>query len=177
MTGGWRVGKGFYRCCWLVCFSWVLIILSKMNTVYALEAHFRCTLNILAFGTVLMGAYCQPLSDVYPKGGARSWIIFLHGFSFPFLLRLLNNNGLPKNNHDISSKPSLSESSPLTFNSCLNLLKLSAIDTATSNPSFRSSSVTLIHCNLHELCDHVWSVTNTQKITEAWKLVGATEVR
>ncbi|KAK1368397.1 hypothetical protein POM88_034489 [Heracleum sosnowskyi] len=41
----------------------------------------------------------------------------------------------------------------------------------------RSSSVTPVHCNLRELRDRIGSVTNTQKVTEAMKLVAAAKVR
>ncbi|KAK1375133.1 ATP-synt domain-containing protein [Heracleum sosnowskyi] len=77
----------------------------------------------------------------------------------------------------VSTKPSLSEASPLSFSSCLNPFQLSNhTSTTISNPS-RSSSVTPVHCNLRDLRDRIASVTNTQKITEAMKLVAAAKVR
>ncbi|KAL8112841.1 ATP synthase gamma chain, chloroplastic [Apium graveolens] len=77
----------------------------------------------------------------------------------------------------VSSKPSLSDSSPLSFSSCLNPFQLSNhTSTTIANPS-RSSSVTPVHCNLRELRDRIASVSNTQKITEAMKLVAAAKVR
>ncbi|KAL8107751.1 ATP synthase gamma chain, chloroplastic-like [Apium graveolens] len=76
----------------------------------------------------------------------------------------------------VSSKSSLSESSPLSFSSCLNPFQLSNHSSTVSNPS-RSSSVTPVHCNLRELRDRIGSVSNTQKITEAMKLVAAAKVR
>ncbi|MCE7766553.1 hypothetical protein GQL56_28400, partial [Pseudomonas putida] len=45
-----------------------------------------------------------------------------------------------------------------------------------SNPS-RSSSVTPVHCGLRDLRERIDSVKNTQKITEAMKLVAAAKVR
>ncbi|KAI3716891.1 hypothetical protein L1987_68105 [Smallanthus sonchifolius] len=70
----------------------------------------------------------------------------------------------------VSSKPSLD------FKSFINPLQL-----PTSNPSnpnhANSKSSTSIHCNLRELRTRIDSVKNTQKITEAMKLVAAAKVR
>ncbi|XP_047337639.1 ATP synthase gamma chain, chloroplastic [Impatiens glandulifera] len=75
----------------------------------------------------------------------------------------------------VSSKPSsISDTSSLSFRSVLNPLQLPT--TPSSNPS-RSSSVSPIHCGLRELRDRIDSVKNTQKITEAMKLVAAAKVR
>ncbi|MCL7042263.1 hypothetical protein MKW94_004952 [Papaver nudicaule] len=74
----------------------------------------------------------------------------------------------------VSSKPSLSDpSSALSFRSALNPFCLPTYNSTT--PSTRSSSQ--ISCNLRELRDRIGSVTNTQKITEAMKLVAAAKVR
>ncbi|XP_062088424.1 ATP synthase gamma chain, chloroplastic [Humulus lupulus] len=77
----------------------------------------------------------------------------------------------------VSSKPSLSDASSLSSRSFLTPFQLpSQTSSPTPNPS-RSSSVTPIHCNLRELRDRIGSVKNTQKITEAMKLVAAAKVR
>ncbi|KAL3519463.1 hypothetical protein ACH5RR_017612 [Cinchona calisaya] len=76
----------------------------------------------------------------------------------------------------VSSKPSLSDSSALSFRASITPIQLPSNNSATSNPS-RSSSVTPIHCGLRELRDRIGSVKNTQKITEAMKLVAAAKVR
>ncbi|XP_019171848.1 PREDICTED: ATP synthase gamma chain, chloroplastic [Ipomoea nil] len=77
----------------------------------------------------------------------------------------------------VSSKPSLSNSSLLSFGSSLNPLQLPAQSSGGScNPS-RSSSVAPIRCDLRELRDRITSVKNTGKITEAMKLVAAAKVR
>ncbi|XWS19412.1 hypothetical protein CRYUN_Cryun31cG0013600 [Craigia yunnanensis] len=63
--------------------------------------------------------------------------------------------------------------------SCSNLTipyQLTSQSSATCNPS-RSSSATPIHCGFRELRDRIDSVKNTQKITEAMKLVAAAKVR
>ncbi|CAF2125390.1 unnamed protein product [Brassica napus] len=73
----------------------------------------------------------------------------------------------------LSSKPSLSDSSSLSFRSVLNPLPL---PNHNSSPS-RSSSVSPIQSSLRELRDRIDSVKNTQKITEAMKLVAAAKVR
>ncbi|XP_031127959.1 ATP synthase gamma chain, chloroplastic [Ipomoea triloba] len=73
----------------------------------------------------------------------------------------------------VSSKPSLSNSSLLSFGSSLNPLQLPAQSSAPS----RSPSVGPIRCDLRELRDRIASVKNTGKITEAMKLVAAAKVR
>ncbi|XP_059292923.1 ATP synthase gamma chain, chloroplastic [Lycium ferocissimum] len=77
----------------------------------------------------------------------------------------------------VSSKPSLSDSSALSFRSSVSPFQLpNHSSSGPSNPS-RSSSVTPIHCSLRDLRDRIDSVKNTQKITEAMKLVAAAKVR
>ncbi|NP_001312843.1 ATP synthase gamma chain, chloroplastic precursor [Nicotiana tabacum] len=77
----------------------------------------------------------------------------------------------------VSSKPSLSDSSALSFRSSVSPFQLPNHNTSgPSNPS-RSSSVTPVHCGLRDLRDRIESVKNTQKITEAMKLVAAAKVR
>lgn len=76
----------------------------------------------------------------------------------------------------VSSKSSLSDTSSLSFRSSVNPFQLPTHTSASSNPS-RSSSVTPIHCGLRELRTRIDSVKNTQKITEAMKLVAAAKVR
>ncbi|XP_057960631.1 ATP synthase gamma chain, chloroplastic [Malania oleifera] len=76
----------------------------------------------------------------------------------------------------VSSKPSLSEASSLSFCSSLSPFQLPAHNSATCSP-YRSSSVNPIHCSLRELRERISSVKNTQKITEAMKLVAAAKVR
>ncbi|KAJ8549739.1 hypothetical protein K7X08_033446 [Anisodus acutangulus] len=74
----------------------------------------------------------------------------------------------------VSSKPSLSDSSALSFRSSVSPFQLPNHNSSSpSNPS-RSSS---IHCGLRDLRDRIESVKNTQKITEAMKLVAAAKVR
>jgi F-type H+-transporting ATPase subunit gamma len=75
----------------------------------------------------------------------------------------------------VSSKPSLSDTTSLSFRSSLNPFQLPS-SPAANNPS-RSTSVTPIHCGLRELRTRIQSVKNTQKITEAMKLVAAAKVR
>lgn len=76
----------------------------------------------------------------------------------------------------VSSKPSLSGASPLSFRSCVSPFPLSTQNSTTSI-STKSSSVAQIQCGLRELRDRIDSVKNTQKITEAMKLVAAAKVR
>ncbi|XP_059662305.1 ATP synthase gamma chain, chloroplastic [Cornus florida] len=76
----------------------------------------------------------------------------------------------------VSSKPSLSDYSSLSFRSFISPFQLPTHNSSTSSPS-RSSSVNPIHCGLRELRERISSVTNTQKITEAMKLVAAAKVR
>ncbi|KAJ4703907.1 ATP synthase subunit gamma [Melia azedarach] len=76
----------------------------------------------------------------------------------------------------VSSKPSLPDSSSLSFGSFLNPFRLPSHNSTTTSPS-RSSSVTPVHCGLRELRERIDSVKNTQKITEAMKLVAAAKVR
>ncbi|CAF2042530.1 unnamed protein product [Brassica rapa subsp. narinosa] len=73
----------------------------------------------------------------------------------------------------VSSNPSLSDSSSLSFRSVLNPLSLPNHNISPS----RSSSVAPIQSSLRELRDRIDSVKNTQKITEAMKLVAAAKVR
>ncbi|XP_076941861.1 ATP synthase gamma chain, chloroplastic-like [Bidens hawaiensis] len=76
----------------------------------------------------------------------------------------------------VSSKPKLDSSSPLSFTS---FITPSPLPTSNSNhaPSRSSSSSSSIHCSLRELRTRIDSVKNTQKITEAMKLVAAAKVR
>lgn len=67
------------------------------------------------------------------------------------------------------------DTSSLSFGSFLNPFRPPHNSTP-NNPS-RSSSVTPIHCGLRELRERIDSVKNTQKITEAMKLVAAAKVR
>ncbi|XP_004232711.1 ATP synthase gamma chain, chloroplastic [Solanum lycopersicum] len=77
----------------------------------------------------------------------------------------------------VSSKPSLSESSALSFRSAVSSFQLPNHNlSGPSNPS-RSSSVIPVRCGLRDLRDRIDSVKNTQKITEAMKLVAAAKVR
>ncbi|CAI9087176.1 OLC1v1021182C1 [Oldenlandia corymbosa var. corymbosa] len=73
-----------------------------------------------------------------------------------------------------TSKPSISDSSALSFRSSITPVQL---PTNTSSNSRPSSSVTPVQCGLRELRDRISSVKNTQKITEAMKLVAAAKVR
>ncbi|KAJ0787766.1 putative H(+)-transporting two-sector ATPase [Helianthus annuus] len=76
-----------------------------------------------------------------------------------------------------SSKPSLDSSSPLSFRS---FITPSPIPTSNSNygtSSKSSSSSSSIQCSLRDLRTRIDSVKNTQKITEAMKLVAAAKVR
>uniref|UniRef100_A0A7N0REQ2 ATP synthase gamma chain n=1 Tax=Kalanchoe fedtschenkoi TaxID=63787 RepID=A0A7N0REQ2_KALFE len=76
----------------------------------------------------------------------------------------------------VSSKPSLSDASPLSFGSCVSAFPLSA-QNSTPCSSTKSSPAAPIQCGLRELRDRIDSVKNTQKITEAMKLVAAAKVR
>ncbi|PHT30312.1 ATP synthase gamma chain, chloroplastic [Capsicum baccatum] len=77
----------------------------------------------------------------------------------------------------VSSKPSLSDSSALSFRSAVSPFQLpNHSSSGTSNPS-RSSSAATVRCGLRDLRDRIDSVKNTQKITEAMKLVAAAKVR
>ncbi|XP_027185353.1 ATP synthase gamma chain, chloroplastic [Coffea eugenioides] len=76
----------------------------------------------------------------------------------------------------VSSKTSLSDSTALSFRSSITPVQLPSNNSTTANPS-RPSSVTPIHCGLRELRDRIGTVKNTQKITEAMKLVAAAKVR
>ncbi|KAL9992654.1 putative H(+)-transporting two-sector ATPase [Helianthus debilis subsp. tardiflorus] len=76
-----------------------------------------------------------------------------------------------------SSKPSLDSSSSLSFRS---FITPSPIPTSNSNygtSSKSSSSSSSIQCSLRDLRTRIDSVKNTQKITEAMKLVAAAKVR
>ncbi|GMP73158.1 hypothetical protein CsSME_00030990 [Camellia sinensis var. sinensis] len=75
----------------------------------------------------------------------------------------------------ISPNPSLSDPSSLSFRSLLNPLQLPTQNSPTSIS--KSPSVNPIHCGLRELRKRIDSVKNTQKITEAMKLVAAAKVR
>ncbi len=72
----------------------------------------------------------------------------------------------------VSSKPSLSDSSLLSFCSSLNPFQLPSHNPPTAGPSKSA-----IQCGLRELRERIDSVKNTQKITEAMKLVAAAKVR
>ncbi|GLT83276.1 hypothetical protein SLE2022_015730 [Rubroshorea leprosula] len=76
----------------------------------------------------------------------------------------------------VSSKGSFSDPSSLSFRSSITPYQLPCPNSGTGNHS-RSSSVTPIHCGLRELKTRIGSVKNTQKITEAMKLVAAAKVR
>lgn len=71
-----------------------------------------------------------------------------------------------------SAKPSPELFDPLSFRSNVSHFRLSQ---STAAPPSRSS--TAIHCGLRELRERIDSVKNTQKITEAMKLVAAAKVR
>ncbi|KAG6754571.1 hypothetical protein POTOM_040360 [Populus tomentosa] len=75
----------------------------------------------------------------------------------------------------VSSKASLSDTTSLCFLSSPNLFQLPS-SPAANNPS-RPSSATPIHRGLRELRSCIDSVKNTQKITEAKKLVAAAKLR
>lgn len=73
----------------------------------------------------------------------------------------------------VSSKPSISDTSSLSFRSSVG----SFVQLPPSGNPSRASSAAPIQCNLRELRDRIDSVKNTQKITEAMKLVAAAKVR
>ncbi|KAL1323161.1 hypothetical protein HN51_068222 [Arachis hypogaea] len=75
----------------------------------------------------------------------------------------------------VSSKPSLSDASNLSFRSVLNPFQLPSQNSPSC--SLSRSSVTPVQCGLRELRTRIESVKNTQKITEAMKLVAAAKVR
>ncbi|KAE8714898.1 ATP synthase gamma chain [Hibiscus syriacus] len=77
----------------------------------------------------------------------------------------------------VSSKPSISDTSSLSFRSFVSPFQLPSQSSSSINPSRSSSSSTTVHCGLRELRDRIDSVKNTQKITEAMKLVAAAKVR
>ncbi|XP_073299067.1 ATP synthase gamma chain, chloroplastic [Primulina huaijiensis] len=78
----------------------------------------------------------------------------------------------------VSSKPSISDTSALSSLSYITPFQLPNSNTSSSvsTPS-RSPSSTQIQCGLRDLRDRIESVKNTQKITEAMKLVAAAKVR
>ncbi|KAJ4981453.1 hypothetical protein NE237_032290 [Protea cynaroides] len=76
----------------------------------------------------------------------------------------------------VSSKSSLSDPSTLSSRSFLNPFRLPS-HSSTTTISSRPSSTNPIHCGLRELRERISSVKNTQKITEAMKLVAAAKVR
>ncbi|PQQ03617.1 ATP synthase gamma chain chloroplastic [Prunus yedoensis var. nudiflora] len=76
----------------------------------------------------------------------------------------------------VSSKPALSDTSSLSCRSFIGPFQLPSQNSLPASPS-RSSSVSPIHCGLRELRERIDSVKNTQKITEAMKLVAAAKVR
>ncbi|WCJ20170.1 ATP synthase gamma chain chloroplastic [Euphorbia peplus] len=75
----------------------------------------------------------------------------------------------------VSSKSPLSDASSLSF--CSSLSPFQVPSGSPSNTPSRSSSVTPIHSSLRDLRNRIASVKNTQKITEAMKLVAAAKVR
>ncbi|KAL5730737.1 hypothetical protein ACHQM5_003530 [Ranunculus cassubicifolius] len=76
----------------------------------------------------------------------------------------------------VSSKPSLSDTSSLTSRAFIAPTRFPAQNSTPTTPS-RSLCPNPIRCNLRELRDRISSVKNTQKITEAMKLVAAAKVR
>lgn len=78
----------------------------------------------------------------------------------------------------VSSKPTISDPSALSSRSFITPFQLPNSNTSSSisTPS-RSPSFTQIQCGLRDLRDRIESVKNTQKITEAMKLVAAAKVR
>ncbi|XP_042519475.1 ATP synthase gamma chain, chloroplastic-like [Macadamia integrifolia] len=76
----------------------------------------------------------------------------------------------------VSSKPSLFDPTTLSFCPLLNPFRLPSHGSMSSIPS-RPHSKNPIHCGLRELRQRIDSVKNTQKITEAMKLVAAAKVR
>ncbi|CAI0468323.1 unnamed protein product [Linum tenue] len=75
-----------------------------------------------------------------------------------------------------SSKTSLSDASPLSFRSSVSPFQIPSPNSSPSSTS-RPTSVSPVQCNLRELRTRIESVKNTQKITEAMKLVAAAKVR
>ncbi|KAL3820706.1 hypothetical protein ACJIZ3_006611 [Penstemon smallii] len=75
----------------------------------------------------------------------------------------------------VSSKPSLSDPSSLSSRSFISPFHIP--NSSTSSPPSRSSTSTQIQCSLRDLRERIDSVKNTQKITEAMKLVAAAKVR
>lgn len=78
----------------------------------------------------------------------------------------------------VSSKPSISDPSALSSRSFITPFQLPTSNTSSSisTPS-RLPSSTQVQCSLRDLRDRIESVKNTQKITEAMKLVAAAKVR
>ncbi|XXG79826.1 hypothetical protein AAC387_Pa09g0817 [Persea americana] len=70
----------------------------------------------------------------------------------------------------VTSKPSLSDPNPLSSRSHLHPFRL---PTSPTTPTATRSSPSPIHAGLRELRERIDSVKNTQKITEAMKLVAA----
>ncbi|KAI7746796.1 hypothetical protein M8C21_007703 [Ambrosia artemisiifolia] len=76
----------------------------------------------------------------------------------------------------VSSKPSLKDSSsPLSFRSFIAPVQIPSSNAC--NNSISSKPSFSIHCSLRDLRTRIDSVKNTQKITEAMKLVAAAKVR
>ncbi|KAK4755072.1 hypothetical protein SAY87_008829 [Trapa incisa] len=75
----------------------------------------------------------------------------------------------------VSSKPSLSDASALSFRTSLSPFQAPPSHSPTSAGSRPTTGP--IQCGLRELRDRIDSVKNTQKITEAMKLVAAAKVR
>lgn len=73
----------------------------------------------------------------------------------------------------VTSKPSLSDPNPLSSRSLLHPFRLPSSPSTTTT----RSSPPPIHAGLRELRERIASVKNTQKITEAMKLVAAAKVR
>ncbi|KAF5198971.1 Atp synthase gamma chain [Thalictrum thalictroides] len=76
----------------------------------------------------------------------------------------------------VSSKSPLSDTSSLSFRAFLNPIRFPSQNSITITPS-RSLSPNPIRCSLRDLRERIDSVKNTQKITEAMKLVAAAKVR
>ncbi|XP_073048079.1 ATP synthase gamma chain, chloroplastic-like [Primulina eburnea] len=78
----------------------------------------------------------------------------------------------------VSSKPSISDPSALSSRSFITPFQLPSSNTSSSiSTSSRPPSSTQVQCSLRDLRDRIESVKNTQKITEAMKLVAAAKVR
>ncbi|XP_068668303.1 ATP synthase gamma chain, chloroplastic [Aristolochia californica] len=73
----------------------------------------------------------------------------------------------------VSSKPSLSDPNPLSSRSVIIPFRLPSSPSSLPN----RASPSQIQCGLRDLRDRIESVKNTQKITEAMKLVAAAKVR